>query len=184
MSELHFGPPFVKRFALSYRTVVCLSCLSCLSVTLVHCGQTVGSIKMKLGMHVGFGPGHIGLYGDPAPPPSKGQSPQFSAHICCGQMAGWIKTPLGIEVGFDAGHIVLDGDPAPRPQKRKQSPKIFGPCLLWPNSRPSQLQLTECSINLIIFVWRLSTSLQTWAVDVNAMLQLEFIDAANSVAVT
>ena len=42
-----YGRPFVKRFALCYQTVVCLSCLS---VTLVYRGQTVGWIKMKLGM--------------------------------------------------------------------------------------------------------------------------------------
>jgi len=34
----------------------------------VHCGQTVRRIKMKLGMQVGLGPGHIVLGGDPAPP--------------------------------------------------------------------------------------------------------------------
>jgi len=46
-----FGRPFVKRFTLCYRSVVCLSCLSvCLSVTLVYCGQTVGRIKIKLGV--------------------------------------------------------------------------------------------------------------------------------------
>ena len=56
-----FGRPFVKRFALCYWTVVCLSCLSvcpvlsvCLSVTLVYCGQTVGWIKMPLGTEVGL----------------------------------------------------------------------------------------------------------------------------------
>jgi len=43
-----------------------LVCLSCLSVTLVHCGQTVRWIKMKLGTEVGLGPGHIVLDGDPA----------------------------------------------------------------------------------------------------------------------
>jgi len=53
----------------------CPVCLSCLSVTFVHCGQTVGLIKMKLGMRVGLGPGHIMLDGDPAPPPPKGHSP-------------------------------------------------------------------------------------------------------------
>jgi len=63
-----FERPFVKRFALCYRTVV-------LSVTLVHCGQTVGRIKMKLGVQVGLGPGHIVLDGNPAPPPPKGHSP-------------------------------------------------------------------------------------------------------------
>ena len=76
------GRPFVKRFALCYRTVV----LSVLSVTFVHCGQTVGRIKMKLGMQVGLGPGHIVLGGDRALPPLKGGSapsnfrPIFSEH--------------------------------------------------------------------------------------------------------
>ena len=38
----------------------CPVCLSvCLSVTFVHCGQTVGRTKMKLGVQVGLGPGHI-----------------------------------------------------------------------------------------------------------------------------
>jgi len=50
-----FKRPFVKRFALCYRTVVC----PVLSVTLMHCGQTVGWIKMPLGVKVGFG--HIAL---------------------------------------------------------------------------------------------------------------------------
>jgi len=45
---------------------VCLVC-PVLSITLVYCGQTVGWIKMKLGMHVGLGPGHLELGGDPAP---------------------------------------------------------------------------------------------------------------------
>jgi len=40
----------------------------------VHCGQTVGWIKMKLGMQVGLDPGHIVLDGDPAPPPAKRHS--------------------------------------------------------------------------------------------------------------
>jgi len=46
-----------------------LSVLSCLSVTFVHCGQTVGRIKMKLSMQVGLGPGHIVLGWHPAPLP-------------------------------------------------------------------------------------------------------------------
>jgi len=48
-------------------------CPVCLSVTLVYCGQTVGWIKMKLGVEVGLGPGHIVLDGYPAPP--KGAQP-------------------------------------------------------------------------------------------------------------
>ena len=85
---LVFGRPLVKRFVLRYRSVV----LSVLSVTFVHCGQTVGRIKMKLGMQVGLVPGHIVLDGD--------QPPQFSAHVYCGQTAGWIKMPLGTKVGL------------------------------------------------------------------------------------
>jgi len=50
--------------------------LSVLSVTFVHCDQTVGRIKMKLGVQVRLGPGHIVLDGDPAFPPAKGRSPQ------------------------------------------------------------------------------------------------------------
>jgi len=63
---------------------VCLPVLSILSVTLVYCGQTVGWIKMKLGMEVGLGLGHIVLDGDLAPLP-KGHSPHFSAHVYYGQ---------------------------------------------------------------------------------------------------
>ena len=129
----NFGRPFVKRFALCYRTVVCLSVLS---VTLVYCGQTVGRIKMKLGMRVGLGPGHLGLgarWGPMQLPfPQRGApggALQFLAHICCGQMAGWIKMPLGMEVGLSPGDFVFDGDPAPFPKR----PLIFGPCLLRPN---------------------------------------------------
>jgi len=124
-----FGRPFVKRFALCYRSVVCLSCLS---VTLVHCGQTVRWIKTKLGMRVGLGSGQIVLDGDPPPPPPEGHSPQFSGHICCGQMDALIKMLLGMEVNLGTGDFVLDGDAAPPPKKGAQH-QIFGPCLLWPN---------------------------------------------------
>ena len=88
-------------------------CLSCLSVTLVYCGQTVGRIKMKLGMQLSLGPDHIVLDAEPAPPPPKGNSPQFSVLSCCGQLAAWIKMPLGMEVGLGPDDFVLDGDPLP-----------------------------------------------------------------------
>jgi len=54
-------------------------CLSVLSVTLVYCGQTVGWIKMKLGVQVGLWEGGRGspynLYGDPRPPSQRGTAP-------------------------------------------------------------------------------------------------------------
>jgi len=65
-------------------------------------------------------------------------SPQFWAHVYGAQTAEWIKMPLGVEVGLDPSDIVYDGDPAPPLKKGAELP-IFGPCLLWPNGRPSQL---------------------------------------------
>jgi len=76
---LVFGRPFVKRFALCYQTVVCLS------VMVVYCGQMVGWIKMKLGTEVDLGPGHIVLDGAHLPPRGGTAAPLSSAHDCCGQ---------------------------------------------------------------------------------------------------
>ena len=63
------GRPFIKRFALCYRSVVCLdSCLSCLVCDVgVYCGPAVGWIKMKLGMQVGLGPGYLCSIGTQLP---------------------------------------------------------------------------------------------------------------------
>ena len=80
---------------LSDRCPVC-PVLSVLSVTFVHCGQTVGRIKMKLGKQVGLGPDHIVLNGDPTPPPLKGHNspPNFGAYLlrpngCMDQDVTW-----------------------------------------------------------------------------------------------
>jgi len=101
---------------------------------LVYCGQTVGWIKMKLGMQVGLVPGHIVLDGGPTPPPKGRSLPhQFSAHICCGQMAACIKIALAMQAGLGPGDFVLDGYPAPPPQKVRSPQKIFGAYVLWPN---------------------------------------------------
>jgi len=56
----------------------CLTVCPVLSVTFVHCDQTVGRIKMKLGLQVGLGPGHIVLDRDPAPLPKKETEPPNS----------------------------------------------------------------------------------------------------------
>jgi len=101
-----FNKHFWSTVCETVRPMLSDRCLSCLSVTLVYCGQTVGWIKMKLGMQVGLDPGHIVLDGDPPPPPPRGTAPQFSPHICCGQMAEWIKMPLGMEVGLGPGDCV------------------------------------------------------------------------------
>ena len=83
---------------------------------------------MKLGMQVGFGPGHIVLDGDPAPSPPKGHSRQFLARVYCGQTALRIKMPIGMEVGLGPGDVVLDGDTGPSsPAKGAQQPHPFWP---------------------------------------------------------
>ena len=63
---------------LSFPVLSCPVCLSvCVSVMFVHCDQTVGRIKMKLGTQVGLGPGHIVLgVGTQLLLPQKGHSPQ------------------------------------------------------------------------------------------------------------
>ena len=109
----------------------------CLSVTLVYCGQTVGRIKMKLGMRVGLGPGHIVLDGDPASPPPKGggqSRPIFGPYLL--QPNGWI----------DQDATWYGGKPQPRRLCVRRGPRstlpknwgralspIFGPFLLWSN---------------------------------------------------
>ena len=107
-----FGRPFMKRFR-PYD-----NCLSVLYVTLVYCCQTVGRIKMTLG--IGGKPRptrHYVRWGPSSPSPhlngAQPQFSQFSAHVCRGQTAGWIKVSVGMEVGLGPGHIVSDGDPAP-----------------------------------------------------------------------
>jgi len=123
-----FGRPFVKRFALCYRSVVCPVCLSVCNVGVLW--PNGWGIKMKFGMQVGLGPGHTVLDGDPVPLLQRGTAPQFSAHICCGQMAAWIKMSLGTKLGLGQGDFVLDGYHAPPPQKGAEPPPFFGPCLL------------------------------------------------------
>ena len=68
---------------------------------------------MPLGMEVGPGPGDTVLYGNPAPPPLKGHSPQFSTHARWGQTAGWTKMPLGMDLGLGKGDFVLAEEPSP-----------------------------------------------------------------------
>jgi len=59
-SSVILGLPFVKRFALCYRTaIVCLSVLSVSDVGVSYYGQPVAWIKMPFGTKVGLGPGHI-----------------------------------------------------------------------------------------------------------------------------
>jgi len=117
----------------------------------VCCGQMAGWIKMLLGTEANLGPGDVvldwvsGIQRHPRRPPTRGTSPQFSAHVCCDQTAGWMKPLLGTEVDLDPGHIVLDGDPAASPfPLRTAGPPLFSAHVYCGHGRPSQLLLSSC----------------------------------------
>jgi len=113
---------------------VCLSVLSCLSVTFVHCGQTVRQIKMKLGMQVGLGPGHIVLDGDPAPLPQRGTAPNFRPVSVAAKWLRGSRCHL-VWIGLGPGDFVLIrwGPSTPPPKGGGAPSPISGPFLLWPN---------------------------------------------------
>ena len=72
-----FGRPLVKRFALCYRTVVCLSCLSC-PVCNVGVLWPNGWTDPDETWHAGRPrPGHIVLDGDTGPLPQRDTAPNF-----------------------------------------------------------------------------------------------------------
>jgi len=106
---------------------------------------------MKLGTEVAFDPGHIVLDGDQPPPTKKGAHPQFLAHVRCGETAEWIQDAIWYGGRPRPRPDCVRQGPssaAPPPQKGAQhcdsSPALFGPCLLWPNGRPSPQLLSSC----------------------------------------
>ena len=93
MRRQFFGRPFIKRFALCYRTIVlsvcmsvCLSvCLSDLSVCNVGVLWPNGWMDQDETWHAGrpVSRPHCVRWGPS--PPQRGAVPQFSAHVYCGQ---------------------------------------------------------------------------------------------------
>ena len=103
----------------------CLSLCPVLSVTLVYCGQTVRRIKMKLGMQVSLGPGHIVLDGDPAPLPQRGTAPFPISGPYLLRPNGCIDQDmsLGMELGLGPGDFCVRWGPRSLP-KNGQSPQF------------------------------------------------------------
>ena len=124
-----YGRPKMVHLMLSDR------CPICLSVTLVHCGQTVGWIKMKLAMQTDLGPGHILLDGDPAPS-------LLWPNGCINQHATW---QLGMEVGLRSGNCVRWGHNTRK--KWHIHPTQFLGHVYYGYGRPSQLLASSCYIS-------------------------------------
>ena len=110
-----------------------------------HETAKTGWIKMPLDTEVGLGPGHISLDGDP-PPPKGAQPPIFGP--CLLIPSGWM----------DQNATWYGGRPRLKPHCIRWEPaawellcRLFGPCLLWQNGRPSQLLLNSCSARLSMF---------------------------------
>ena len=142
-SFYRFWRLFVKRFALCYRTIVCLSCLSVCDVGVLWSNGWMDYDATWYGGRPRSRPYCVrwGLSS-----PLKRGTPHFRP--CSGQTVGWITMPLGTEVGYrprSRRHCVR-WEPSSPTKRDTASPPIFGPCLLWPNGRPSQLLLNSCII--------------------------------------
>jgi len=116
---------FVKRFALCYQTVVCLSvCPVCDVGVLWPNGQTGQDETWRAGRPRPWP--HCVRWG-PSFPSRKGAQLftipnfNFSAHVYCSQTAGWIKMPLGTKVGRGPGHIVLSRQHTVSPGERSSA---------------------------------------------------------------
>jgi len=107
-------------------------CLSDLSVTLVYCGQTAPSIKMKLGTELGLGPSHIVLDGNPAHP-KKGHSPRPILCPCLLWPNAWMHQDATWYTGRPRPrpHCARSGTSSP--SKKGHSSPIIGQRLLQPN---------------------------------------------------
>jgi len=136
-----FGRPFVKRFALCYRTVVCPLCLSVCHVGVLW---PHGWMDQDATWYGGRPQSkrHCVRWGPDAP--KIGTAPNFLFMSVVAKRLDGSRCHFGTEVDLGPGHIVLDRDPA-LPRKGHSSPPLFGQCLLWPNGRPSQLLLSSCS---------------------------------------
>jgi len=130
--------PFVKRFALCYRTVVCLSCLFVCDVGvlwpngLTDQDETWHAGRPRPWPHcVRRGP----IYPpDPSTLPKGAQPPIFGPHPL--RPNGYIDQDSTWYGGRPRpGATLCYGEPAPPPQKRGRSPHPhFRPMFMWPNS--------------------------------------------------
>ena len=135
-----FGRPFVKRFALCYRTVVCPVCLSCPVCNVGVSWPNVWSDQDET-WHAGRPRPwqHCVRWGPRMSPPKATNSPppifgpyMLSPNGSMDQDATWYE-----DRPRPKRHCVRLGPSSPFPQMGTSHP-ILGPCLLWPNGYMDQ----------------------------------------------
>jgi len=123
---LNFCATVCKRFAFAIGPSSCPVCPIYLSVMYVHCGQTVGRIKMKLGMQVGLDPDHILLDRDSTPRAWKGVKPPpiFGPYLL--QRNGWMDQDANCYGGRShPRRLCVRLGPSSPNQKRGRSPQFL-----------------------------------------------------------
>jgi len=117
--------------------------------------------KMPLGTEVNVGPGDVVLDGVAAPP-KRGTAPSFRFMSIVAKRLDEDATWYGSRPR-PRPHRIRRGPIPPRTGHSSRIP-LFGPCLLWPRGRPSQLLLSSCflvssSLFLFGFVWQIKLAL-------------------------
>jgi len=99
------------------------------------CGQTVGCIKMPLGMDVCLCPGDFVLDGDPVLLPKKGAEPPQIFVPCLLLPNGWMDQDATCHEGRpQPRRLCVRWVPSPPTHRGGGAPSpILGPFLLWPN---------------------------------------------------
>jgi len=97
---------------------------------------------------------------DPGSPSRGAQPPIFGPCLLWPKPNGWMDQDASWHGGRTRPwrHCVRWGPiapPSPSPKKTGTTLPIFGPCLMWPNGRPSQLLLSSCSLITIFIIFRL-----------------------------
>ena len=125
-----FGRPFVKRFALCYQTVVCLSCLSCPVCDInvlwlngwMHQDETLHAGRPRPWPHcVRWGVGTQ----LPSPKGGGGTAPIGPYLLWPSQWQDGSRCQLAREVGLSPSDTVLDRDPALPAKGEQHPPRLF-----------------------------------------------------------
>jgi len=116
------GPPFVKQFALCYRTMVCPVCLSVCNIGVLWPNGWMDQHETCRAGRPRPRP-HCVRWG-PSSPQNRGTAPNFRPMSVVAKWLDRIKMPLGTKVVLGPGNV-LDADPAPPLQRAQPHPQFL-----------------------------------------------------------